>query len=691
MLFSRFSVRLVVTTALTLSLSVITATADINPKPFVVPELKTWRGGEGQFVPTGRIVYQGGKGGRAVAQLLAADYEKLTGTSLAVKNGGARNGDIVLVLKTDKSLKNEGYRLNITPTMATITAATTRGLQWGTRTLLQLTEQGAKTLPCGVTEDVPEYGLRGFMIDCGRKFIPMSYLRSLVKTMAYYKMNYLQIHLNDNGFKQFFGDDWSKTQAAFRLESSYFPGLTAKDGHYTKQEFIDLQRLAEAYGVEIVPEFDVPAHSLAFTHYRPSIGSEKYGMDHLDLSKQETYSFVDSLFQEYLEGPNPVFRGRRVHIGTDEYSNADQTVVEQFRTFTDHYIRFVEKFGKQAVVWGALTHANGTTPVKSENVVMNIWYNGFAQPRDMKEQGYKLISIPDGYVYIVPAAGYYNDYLNCEYLYNSWTPAQIANEKFDERDPAIEGGMFAVWNDHAGNGISVKDIHDRLFPALQTFAVKCWTGAQTALPYAQFDSLRRHLSEAPGVNEAGRLSAPITVEEVRPGQTLDVEEVGYNYSISFTVTPDSLITHNSKLTTTEALGTVLFESENAKFYLADPRNGKLGFSRDGYLTTFNYSLPKDRAVRITIEGTNKTTRLLVDGREVQKFEPQTLYVINAERNAYGRSCGNQFAANDPAGELWHPEVYAPSNQIHYYRTLVFPLRHAGQFKSHITGLKVEQR
>ena len=91
------------------------------------------------------------------------------------------------------------------------------------------------------------------------------------------------------------------------------------------------------------------------------------------------------------------------------------------------------------------------------------------------------MSIPDGLVYIVPAAGYYYDYLNCQYLYDSWTPAQIGNEKFEENDPAILGGMFAVWNDHVGNGITVKDIHDRLFPALQTLSAKCWSPINSAL------------------------------------------------------------------------------------------------------------------------------------------------------------------------------------------------------------------
>lgn len=110
----------------------------------------------------------------------------------------------------------------------------------------------------------------------------------------------------------------------------------------------------------------------------------------MDLFKSSTYQFLDSLFTEFLGGENPVFRGKRVHIGTDEYSNKDSVVVERFRYFTDYYIKFMEKFGKQACIWGALTHAKGKTPVKSENVVMGIWYNGYADPIDMIKKGIRL-------------------------------------------------------------------------------------------------------------------------------------------------------------------------------------------------------------------------------------------------------------------------------------------------------------
>lgn len=648
--------------------------ADINPKPFVVPELKTWSGAEGQTALSGRIVVKNAKL-KAVAAALAADYKEMFGKELTIVNGATKGGDVVLSLKKNKALGDEGYTMNVGSAVE-ITAATERGAFWATRTLLQIAEQHKDgNLPKGKTTDVPEYKLRGFMIDCGRKFIPMSYLRDLAKIMAYYKMNTLQVHLNDNGFRQYFGGDWNKTQAAFRLECDTYPGLTAKDGSYSKQEFIDFQKLAEQNGVEVIPEIDAPAHSLAFTQYKNEIGSKEYGMDHLDLFNPETYKFMDGLWKEYIGGKNPVFIGKRVHIGTDEYSNAKKDVVEKFREFTDHYIKYVESFGKQAVVWGALTHANGDTKVKNKGVLMDIWYNGYADPVEMKKQGYKLVSIPDGLVYIVPAAGYYYDYLNCQYLYEHWTPAVIGNKTFEENDPMIEGGMFAVWNDHAGNGISTKDVHHRVYPALQTLAVKCWTGKKTKLPYAEFDSKRAELSEAPGVNELGRLGKPgsVVLEKatVNAGETLNAEEIGYNYAVTFTVDGKQ-----------EANGTELFRSANAVVYLADPEQGKLGFERDGYRNLFNYRIPAGEKHTITIEGTNKMTRLLVDGAVKEELGPKTLYVMRDQDRAHYQVKGTY---------TYEPVVYQPTDQIYYQRTLVFPLRKAGNFKSTITNLKVEAK
>lgn len=624
-------------------------------KPFVIPELKEWKGATGFFMPkqSVRIIY-GAPGLQKIARQFAADYKALFGVLPEIAEGKPCKGDFFFTIKRDKKLEKEGYDIVIGDYVK-VSANEPVGVYWATRTLLQMGEQYKNgNLPKGHIRDWPDYGIRGLLIDCGRKFIPMNYLRDLACIMSYYKMNFMHVVLNNNGFKAYFNDDWNQTYAAFRLECETYPGLTARDGYYTKKEFVHFQEEAAERFVEIIPEIDVPAHSLAFSHYKPELGSKEYGMDHLNLSHPEVYSFVDALFKEYLDGENPVFRGPRVHIGTDEYSNKKKEVVEQFRAFTDHYIKFVEGFGKQACVWGALTHAAGETPVKSDNVIMYAWYNGFANPKDMVQQGYNLISIPDGLTYIVPLAGYYWDYLNTERLYKQWTPAHVADVVFEEKDPAIIGGMFAVWNDIVGNGISVKDIHHRIFPALQTIAVKTWNIAP-AFSYTEFETKRQKLSEAPDVNQLGRIgddenSLVYETSSITPGSELPYTEIGYGYTITFDMEAAN-----------ENYGTELFRSPNAVFYLADPVKGMFGFSWDGYMNTFAFRPYPGEKISVKITGDALSTSLFINGQLIERMGIEKRYLNEAEK------------------------------QNNFIRTLVFPLKNAGNFKSKITNLKVYNR
>ena len=628
-----------------------------NDKPFVIPELREWQGAEGTTTISAKspVLYTCEEL-VDVANALAEDYGLLFGKELkskATKNADkASAGAIVISLINNEELGDEGYTIEIGERIV-INANTSTGAYWATRSLLQILEQNEGVqLPKGTIRDWPDYGVRGFMIDCGRKYIPLDYLEAYAKIMAYYKMNTLQVHLNDNGFKQYFGGDWDETYAAFRMESELFPELSAKDGCYGKDEFRQFQKDAAKMGVNIIPEIDVPAHSLAFTHYRKEFGTEKYGVDHLDLFNPNVYTFLDSLFTEYLEGEDPVFVGKQVHIGTDEYSNAEKETVEKFRAFTDRYIRLVESFGKQACVWGALTHAKGDTPVKSENVIMHCWYNGYANPSDMKEQGYQLISIPDGSVYIVPAAGYYYDYLNLPYLYNSWNPSVIGNQKFEFNDPAILGGMYAVWNDVAGNGISVDDIHHRCYPGLQVIAASTWSPTYKTLPFEEFNGKRTLLSEAPGVNEMGLIkgepnSVVYTLDVVKPGKSYPIKEASYGYTISFHLDAEE-----------EERGTLLFSNDDTEFYLSSPIDGRMAFVRDGYLNTFDYYVREGWDADMRIECTNTATRLYVNGKLVDELKRDKRWV--SEKVSYD-----------------------------YVPTLFFPLEKAGNFKSAITNLKVE--
>ena len=664
-----------------------------NVKPEVIPALQEWIGADGSlaFASKGTITIspEAEEAFLSRAEIFASDLKEMFGFTYKVKVSD-KGGDIHFAWSDDKSLEKEGYRISIEKGV-NIEAITPEGLFWGTRSILQMLVQDETALVKGTIRDYPKYAKRGFMVDCARKFVSYEFLQDYLKICSFYKMNDLHVHLNDNGFRQFFDNDWNKTYAGFRLESEFFPELTSKDGFYTKDQFRQLQLDGMELGVNVIPEIDVPAHSLALSHYRKSLGSEKYGMDHLDIQKSETYQFVDSLFYEYLGGENPVFVGPDVHIGTDEYS---QSEAEQFRAFIDHYLRYVKSFGKRPRFWGSLSHAKGKTPILVEDVLMSVWYNGYSDPREAIDMGYQVMSIPDGLTYIVPAAGYYYNYLNIPYLYKSWEPKTIGNKTFADGHSSVEGGAFAVWNDHVGNGISEKDVHDRVFPAIQVMAQKMWRG-ESAAPFESFAKIAKVLPEAPGVNIAGRIESngatvlnyDFTTRKMDDlsGNEYDVvckdgvkyigakgvafingsvittpiEEVGYGYKVDFNIVRDGAAADSS----------VLFESKYAQVFLTDGETYQLGFKRDGYRFTFKYEFERGRAYNVSVDGDNKGTALYIDGKLIERLEGNKLEFLNA---ASGKT-----------------------EKLHLQQTLQFPLRYIGgvngTFVGSIKDLKVTKR
>lgn len=622
-----------------------------NDKPFTAPEIREWKGGNGTLIlpETPGIVYTDSSL-QSVASIFAQQYKALTGKTADIRHGKSAKGDIILSIKPDKSLGSEGYKLAVGKNV-TITSPTVEGVRWGTQTLLQWLRRSPE-LPKGVATDMPDYSVRGIMIDAGRKYIPLDYLYKLVDDLAYYKMNRLHMHLNDNGFNYYFDDDWDKTQAAFRMESDYFPGLTARDGSYGKDVYRAFQKYAADRGVDIVSEIDVPAHCLAITRFMPETASAdgRNDRDHLDLDSPATYELLDKLIAEYLEGENPVFTSPRFHIGTDEYQG-DSATMEKFRAFTDRYIKYVQSFGKEPVIWGSLTHAKGNTPVEVNGVEMYLWSNDYARPEDMINLGYNVVSVPDRWVYIVPKAGYYYDYLDNKKLYEEWTPAYVNTVKLPQNHPQIRGGMFAVWNDHPNNGITVRDIHHRIMHSLPVMAAKTWDGENVSVPFDLFEEESATLGEAPGINILARQSdstaTVLEIAEVSPGMKLPIDEIGYNYSIEFDIEGGS-----------ETKGTPLFSTPEATFWLSDPITGNMGYSRENHLNSFRFDVRPGEKHHIRIDGTNRTVTLYVDGKLV-----------------------------DDMNERW-VNFNGSKRKMAIVRTLVFPLRNAGNFKSRVTGLKV---
>ena len=238
----------------------------------------------------------------------------------------------------------------------------------------------------------------------------------------------------------------------------------------------------------------------------------------------------------------------------------------------------------------------------------------------MRKQGFHMISVNDHHVYIVPAAGYYYDYLNHQWLYQHWVPELMDKERFARQDPYVEGGMFAVWNDVIKNGISVGDVHDRTLPAIQVISEKCWHGLAdtTDVAWEKWQSFSRMLGDGPLTDEIGRKSMvnhidlkPNTTIFNSKGSIFPIHQIGYPYTVEFTIDWAD-----------EKPGTVLCTSERSTFYLSDPVKGMLGFSRDGYLFNFKYRGKAGKKETLKLEGDNKGITLYADGKKVERSAPR---------------------------------------------------------------------
>ena len=204
------------------------AVGEKQAKPTVIPEIQEWASlGEAtiDFAKYNSINIKGNDGAEAVVDAFAKDYEVYTATKMTVVSTDTETA--FKIEKVDKDyLGKEGYELIISDEMIKIEYVEVAGLNYALQTLLQMNELYDGKLPCGVIRDYPRYEVRGILLDIARKPISLEMCEALAKTMRYYKMNDLQIHLSDNYiFLENYGKGENENKAfeayeAYRLESS---------------------------------------------------------------------------------------------------------------------------------------------------------------------------------------------------------------------------------------------------------------------------------------------------------------------------------------------------------------------------------------------------------------------------------------------------------------------------------------
>ena len=643
-----------------------------NAAPAVLPELQEWKGGTGSFTLTdnSRIVYDSEEL-KAAADEMAADFLDLTGREISVVSGDASSvqaGDFFFTMTDDTTLglMDEGYLMDISDSI-TVTSETETGAYWATRTILQALKQSDyTTIPQGITRDYPLYKVRGFILDVGRKTFTLDYLEQVVKEMSWYKMNDFQVHLNDNLIGLENKEDPMTAYSAFRLENDtvkeggyltdaegnpltvdgeelqYEQDLTSTDLWYTKEEFKNFIQESRELGVNIVPEIDTPAHSLALTKVLPELryGTSGRQNDHLDLvdSYDQCLAFVQTIFSEYLD--EGVFdQDTIVHIGADEYNASS----EAYRKFVNDMIDFVEETGRQARVWGSFTAASQGEDIDAEGVQINLWNFGYANMDKMYEDGFDLINCNDGNYYIVPNAGYYYDYLSDGTMYNLAINT-ISGVTIPAGDKQMVGGAFAVWNDmtdYLDNGVSEYDVYDRI-SNMSLFAAKLWGKGDLDLTGAQARS--EELGDAPRTNFGYEVDSAtdeymnLPMDElkdtsannfaVNEGENASIVEVDGKNALELNGGTSYITTGletaglgndlrvKVKRTSDSTDEQILFESPYGSIKAVQAETGKVGFSRERYDYSFNYTLPLNEWVELEFKNQQNSILLYVNGELV---------------------------------------------------------------------------
>lgn len=433
----------------------------------------------------------------AAAENALHEQETIKGSKTAYSKMEISSGRIRMSIKSGEdewtdSLGQEGFELDIGMEKdgeIQIAARTQQGLCWGLESLRQLCGVSDREIPTGRIRDYPRYSVRGFGIDVGRRAVSMELLYRIVDALAEQRMNTLLVHLNDNQIISQSSYDGTtegarSLYAGFRLESDIRneagEPLTSQELFYTKEDFSELVAYAAQRGVEVVPEIDTPAHSLALTKLFPQLGLKNHpeAADQLDLSKPETTELVKQIWAEYLTGEDAVFaQTEAIHIGMDEYFGDAEDYLSYMETISE-YVRELAP-DKRIRMWGSLSGIEGDISNLSRELEMHVWDTSWADPQEMYEAGFPIVNSLSSSLYLIPGGGY--DWLDKDFLIKDWQPNVFETAErtwvLPAYSPRMLGACYMMWNDWAflnGESITEDGLFERFADPLPVIAEKLW-------------------------------------------------------------------------------------------------------------------------------------------------------------------------------------------------------------------------
>lgn len=463
----------------------------------------------------------------------------------------------------DASDFKENYKLEVTAKSITVKAEYNQGIFYGIQTLLQLIPFEHKSdikVPCLQIVDRPKFKWRGMHLDVGRHFFPTAFIKKYIDYLALYKLNTFHWHLTeDQGWRIEIKKYPKLTQVGAWREGSMVGHYNEQKfdtihygGFYTQNEIKDVVAYATARHITIVPEIEMPGHSLAALAAYPELSctggpfkvGTKWGVfDDVYCPKEETFTFLENVLTEVMA----LFPSEYIHIGGDEcpktrWKNCThcQKIIHEKGLKDEHelqsyFIQRIEKFvnskGRKIIGWDEILEG-GLAP----NAAVMSWRGTEGGIAAAKEKHF-VVMTPGSHCYFDHYQGEPKNepiaiggYTNVEKVY-AFNP--IPKELTPEEAAFILGAQANVWTEYMN---TPEHVEYMIMPRMAALSEVLW-GTSDAAKYKNFEQrLIQHFSiyDHKGINYSRALfEVTSKVHPAENGVTFELQSVHPN-GIKFT-------------------------------------------------------------------------------------------------------------------------------------------------------------
>ncbi len=350
------------------------------------------------------------------AKLLQQEIKKVIAITLPIKkvlrSAGNLQENCIYFQYDNMDKKKEAYRLTVRPNKITITAYSNRGFLYGAATLIQLCKISRGDIGCVDIADEPSYANRGYMLDVSRGRVPtMDSLKTLVDRLALYKINQLQLYMENCLRLDGFEEIWSQTDP------------------FTPEEILELDCYCHTRGIELVPCIATFGHlydllrSESFGKYREmdTGPGETFTWYHrmryhiINVSDPESFTLIKGILDQYL----PLFRSDKINICCDETFDLgkgksasmaqEMDYGEMYLFYVNQLVGYLQSKGKEVMIWGDImkNHPEHLGKLNAQVTCLN-WYYDYGA----KEKIVEIFSNNSLKQYVCPSVSGYSRLVN---------------------------------------------------------------------------------------------------------------------------------------------------------------------------------------------------------------------------------------------------------------------------------------